>query len=921
MSKTHDKNYLMKKRKKELEEEYEEKDSDRERIICIYRQNSRLIIHIKKKSDFFYIIKNLNMPYFYQDGKKIYFNFDKNVSYFWSKRENKILYESSIKMIVSKDSFFAFHKNHKPAKMKYYSDFGCPYYYFSEDENENFINNLDEEVINELKETRDSDEYKIIKLYGPKKNSKSTIVYYYFSMRRYIPLNEMNYIEDIDNEKDFNSNDPQYIKMADNPNKKDKVDIIDLLVKESDNKLKKGLNKYYISEIYDKIIKREENLELNYEIPFIKEEKCDELNIFSKHDEFNKNNYKNYKNKIFKKEFYFTENDTIGFFRSCYLSHKYLQNKDFSDIDKIETLHYEFSGLFKSYRVYKLFIAKFDDFFNKNKNIIDIGEFILDFMQTYKDNDIRFFIIFDDITKELIKQLESFENKVKSDKNCYLIEIFSNNETNEIFYKEVINSENDEKVQVIYKKNYGKFNDFSNINKSDIEFLVKYFEDNIYYCKEFIKWKKNNSKIDNNIFLNIITDEVKKELFQGFSFEDEAKVFYRYILSHVLNKKIENEKIIQKINLDYFFLNKRKNKYELQALPFIENILKNIVYSPLKNILFENYFIDLEEYIKGGILEDIIKDQLREIFFNKAKNKSDFQEINIKRLIDNEIYTYYDKNTIKTILECKKSFKSLKSKINLEKLKFKKKITILNCIQNAKHYDFGIIYNNILFLFQISINKNEENLLELFEYLYLDIFYIINKLEILTDEMDIIDKIYVYLANIDMEAFLENNKNEKIMQYIQQNKNNNERMKSFVGKTQIAPIYLSTNFEFIDSNSKKVDFCSLNENFLYIQTKVNSINYLLETSINQTKYLNLLKRSNKLESFIDKNSIQFYSLDYPKLIMPKNYILYVEFPALEKAFIKIKNRYYDTNLNLLKNIYDFNNIKQEPHRIFIYSYN
>ena len=34
------------------------------------------------------------MPYYFYSGEKLYFNYDRNLNLFWSKKENRILYES-----------------------------------------------------------------------------------------------------------------------------------------------------------------------------------------------------------------------------------------------------------------------------------------------------------------------------------------------------------------------------------------------------------------------------------------------------------------------------------------------------------------------------------------------------------------------------------------------------------------------------------------------------------------------------------------------------------------------------------------------------------------------------------------------------------------------------------------------------------
>ena len=203
------KSLLTSKKRKNESIQKEARDSDKERKIAIFRKDSIIVIYVKKVYDLFYILESLNMPYYFNSGKKLYFNYDSNLYLFWSKKENKILYESDTTYKISYDSFLVIHENILPKNIHIYKDFCYPYYYFSENAKEPFVQNLSEEVIDKLKYIRNFDDYKIVRFFGPKKNGKSTIVYYFFGMRKYIPINEMFYIEDINNTKKFNPKDPK----------------------------------------------------------------------------------------------------------------------------------------------------------------------------------------------------------------------------------------------------------------------------------------------------------------------------------------------------------------------------------------------------------------------------------------------------------------------------------------------------------------------------------------------------------------------------------------------------------------------------------------------------------------------------------------------------------------------------------------
>jgi len=933
MSENQDMSFLQRKRRNE-DSEYTKTDSDRERKIAIFRKNSILVLYVKKLYDLFYIIERLNTPYYYHSGEKLYFNYDKNIHFFWSKKENKILYESEINYSISYDTFFAFHQKAKPAEVKFYSDFCFFYFLFSDNKKEPFVNNLDPDVIDRLKDTRYLDDFKIVKFFGPQKNGKSTIVYFYFGMRRYIPLNEMFYIEDINNTEGFDEKDPKYYKESINDTSNKQIDICDELSNEIPNELNnkneengdQKINKYFISIDYNDSFKREEGLNANSQIPILSNENFEDLNVFSQtkkmDNKYNEDKLKEYNNKIFEKEFYFTLNDTIGFFRSCYLNHKFLQSK-YSKIMKMASLQTEFSGLFKSYKVYKFFINKFNDFYDESKNIIDIAEFIIIFMEKYKKQNIRYFIVLDGITKDLIEQLKKFENIVRNANNCFLVEIYENEGVNEKFENEVINGYNEKDELIIYCENYCEYNgNYFNLTKEELNFLSNNFNKNIYYYKQFINWKNNNNGKDSGLFLNEINKDIQKELLKGFICEEEGKIFYRYILKNALNKKIQEKNIIKKLNLDYFFIKKTKGKLKLKTLPFIEKILENLSTTPLKNIVYQDYFINLDEYVKGGIFEDIIKTEIREIFYNKVSNKSDFQDLEIKRLVDNEIYTFYDKNTIQKILGSKKSFVSLKSKLKLKKFSFKNKVTILYCVQNARHYDLGVLFYDTLFIFQITINKKSISIKELLEFLEIDIYYILFKLEILTDEENLIKKIYVYLVNMDFESIFSNNNNSKeIQSYITKNKEKNERMKKELKDEKIQIIYSAKNCEIFDSNNIKIDcFPTKKDINLYIDPTAKSFGYLLGYENKKNQILGILKNSISLPNYIRKENITYHSLFYPGIHLPENAILYVECSSLGVSFFKINNKFYGKDLKEISNQYNIDEKIFKPKIILIFRY-
>ena len=908
-------------KKRELDFEDEEKDCDRERIIAVYTQKKRIIFKVELITDLFYILKNLSLPYFYSKSKKVFFNYDKNISFFWDNKDNKIIYESKKKLFITKDVFYGFHKNQKPENIKKYYDFCSPEYYFyeeddkAEEKGEDFINTLNEQTIVELKHTRYFNEKKIIRFFGPKKNGKSTLVYYYFSMRRYIPFKQQKSIDDMIKEIITNQSNIDNL----NENEEYLGDIENIFNDKN----------YYLSEEYSKDLKREDKLEANSDIPLLDNDSEKKIKIFSFSiaeidSETNKKYLTRENNKIiFEKEFSLTRNDSIGFFRSCYLNNDFLKSKENSSDLKFKTLYYEFQGLFKSYNVYKLFINKFEDFKKDLKNIIGIGHFILDFMRNYNKNFVRYFIIFDSISDDLINDLEIFEKEARKDENCFIIELFKNEKLENLFYDNVIESKIEDDILSLYCQNYSNLSLVKDLNENEKSFLINNFGQNLYYYQKFKKWKsEGNLNLNNFILIN--NNEVKNELLKAFANEDEGRAFYRFISLIMDKNEMINEKIIKRLNLDYFYIEKGKDSLKLMTMPFIKQILNEFKNTPINSLLYTDFFKNCDEFIKGGILEDIAKEQIKAIFKSKAKNPNDYQEINILRLLDNEIYTFYEEDNVKNILNKKKKYQKIKELYEKKNLKLENKITILNEYQNAKHYDLAVLFYGQLFLFQSTINKKNDLIKELINFLLIDINYITIKIRNLTEEKNIVNKIYCYFIIANMESIYENTSN--ILEYkkmIFENNKNNLRMEKLINNSKFNLLYLGKEgkiynrkmdlvSEFIPNNKYEIY-----ENILKIEIMKNKLHLIYQ----KFELIRKIKESENIPSFINKKSISFFSLYYPKIEKPNNIIYYYEFQKIKISFFVINNKFYDFDLNPIEEKSKFiEENKAAPFRIFLFKY-
>ena len=116
-------------------------------------------------------------------------------------------------------------------------------------------------------------------------------------------------------------------------------------------------------------------------------------------------------------------------------------------------------------------------------------------------------------------------------------------------------------------------------------------------------------------------------------------------------------------------------------------------------------------------------------------------------------------------------------------------MTILFCVQNSRHYDLGVIFYDTLFIFQITINKSNIKIKALLEFLRVDVNYITNKLEFLTNEQGLFKKVYAYLVNIDFKSIYEQKTTNEMENYMNENIKKNNKMKKTLENTNIQVIY------------------------------------------------------------------------------------------------------------------------------------
>ena len=327
------------------------------------------------------------------------------------------------------------------------------------------------------------------------------------------------------------------------------------------------------------------------------------------------------------------------------------------------------------------------------------------------------------------KKNESFE--IKYTKTLYYkIEKLPNKYEN--IFKEMI--------PTIY--NYLKINNC----KSEKD-AKKFLKDEEKDIKSEIKKFYNNNISNMNLYLNEISILIGKEL--NIKNDFIKNIFWNTPLNVFDFTLLENDNII----INY-------------ASKSVKKIVYDICSSSIIDLLPKLSVLNLDNFVKGGIFERGIKELLK-------KKKPIFGMIDHIVQFDC-ILNYFKtkKNYEFTPVEIDDNLKKLK---NIKKLVEKyKNHTFNNNImidqeQNGKDWDFSIIYkddsnNNIihLYLVQVSINKNEEEIKIILQYFEKKKNFIIKKIEkILNIQVNVIHVLFI---------FLKQTQNQKTISFLQKYK-------------------------------------------------------------------------------------------------------------------------------------------------------
>ena len=259
--------------------------------------------------------------------------------------------------------------------------------------------------------------------------------------------------------------------------------------------------------------------------------------------------------------------------------------------------------------------------------------------------------------------------------------------------------------------------------------------------------------------------------------KDKLAFNIKTILDVVEEKKeITDKNFLAQLPLDYFVLTNKKNKYLLEySFPLIEKVLQKLNVFSSTELIKSRYFISyFDNFIKGGIMEKVFAEKMKENYLEITNNK--LISINIHRIIDNNIRDFFKYDEENYILKKNKLFMKIKNENN----NLKNKNILLNQSQNAKHYDLGIkLLNNgsIYGFFQVTFHKLNDEIMDSINNLWIDLNYGINKISNLCDEKDEnIIGIYAFFVLMDLESFGTKNKTKEEIRLIIENKKYNEKI-------------------------------------------------------------------------------------------------------------------------------------------------
>ena len=769
------------------------KSSGNFRKIIVLKNKEKIILKTDNIKDFQSFVLCFNCLFYIMNGVKHYLIENDSIEEFFLNSDFHILYDSENPNNIPEKAFNSIHNFPKRKNIKTTKDF-CffPEYIFSSKKHKYYYTSLwsptrilkcyrlsDKNYPFMRAEFSKCSNSKITKFYGPKGTGKSTFVYVFFAITSKIEINLRKIDESILSQKD--------------------IRIKDLKLKP---KSKISIKKY--TKIFEPIYEVNENIKDNDEDDEDNKSNESKENILNKYnkalnlieEEEEENNNKLNEKELLENIHYVKEfksgknNEDYYFLSSIYIDLDKERNPILSENNK-KYFELELMQLFKKFKFYQYLLIYLNG--DKKQNIFDRIKQIIQFMIDLKINR-NYFIILDHISEKEQESIIDIEKFAEKDPRCFILElplIITTQEKLNLLNDLHINSNErlesfDTKDKVTYIKRNKKYGIIYSTNYYSPEFLDdeedKVFEENFgkniyFYCL----WKFSENRIKINDFIQQISEQISQIFKENYNNDENELVFnIRTILDIIDNKKeISNIDFLSKLPLEYFILINNNNKYLLEySFPIIGKIIQNLnVSSSLELLKSRNFISYFDNFIKGGIMENVFIEKIEDIYNKKMKSK--LEVININRLLDNKIRDYFSYEEEKRILNKNNNFIQIyQMKQNI----LKNKNIILKQLQNAKHYDFGIkIFNkkNQYILGQISYHKSNEDFKEFVNSLFIDINYIINKVTYLCNEDTTqINGIYLYFILMDLESYIYNipNLTEKEMKIIKENKCNNSAL-------------------------------------------------------------------------------------------------------------------------------------------------
>ena len=379
------------------------------------------------------------------------------------------------------------------------------------------------------------------------------------------------------------------------------------------------------------------------------------------------------------------------FIRNGYILQPFITTKQLVDLNK--TINDIYKDLKEKDR--QLYSLKKSIIFLKNKKLVENedGEFMINIVNSIKENSIRLNNNIDEMKNDFNYYLDNFSNVLFIDINKKYIPYIKDNEKSNfiskiknIFYNYIDYSISKEEYDIDISFNNNLLEGEGNLNNMNFE--MKKYKDIIYPRINYLNYdyneKTTTQEFGKKYKFTKVTKAIKIKIFSKFTnINDNNK---NEIIKNILNQKIILYGIpMEKIGITEG-VNYNKHYFYLDDLETMKEIgLDQVIYT--NNI--RNSFLDYEK----SNISIKIKDTIKVIKDKNNENINKIEIINNDNLIDGNLGIYIPIELTSLNIQKEDSiFKSLLNEINSMKLFYEK-----NCIENKP------IINDIDLKFQCCI--------------------------------------------------------------------------------------------------------------------------------------------------------------------------------------------------------------------------